>query len=193
MRVNLLPPEVRRERRDAGRLRTIRFVGFAALLLLGGLYGIRTVEVFMLRGNLEQIRTEKAAVEVERQQLGQVATARDAVVAGEALAAELVRGEISWSAQLLRLAQVVPGGFRLTAVSGQTSSTAVAGLVGSISFNAESSDFVPAEALLIRIAAEEGWANGWVSSIAASQAAYSVGGSFDLTSETITARGGGPA
>lgn len=193
MRVNLLPPEVRRARRDAGILRRIRFAGFAALLLLGGVYGIRTAEVFFLRGDLDDLRAQQAVVQTQLQELADVAAARDAVLAGRALGAQLLRGEISWSAELLRLSQAVPTGFTLTSVSGSTSAGDVPALVGSVTFSAVSRDFVPTQTWLIRIAAQEQWANGWVSSIAAEESSYAVSGSFDLTPSAISGRGGGPA
>jgi Tfp pilus assembly protein PilN len=193
VRVNLLPPEVRRARRDAGLLRRIRFAGFAALLLLGGVYGIRTAEVFFLRGDLDDLRAQQAIVQVQLEELAEVAAARDAVVAGRALGTQLLRGEISWSEELLRLSQAIPTGFTLTSVTGSASAGDVSGLVGSVTFSAVSRDFVPAQTWLIRIAAQEQWANGWVSSIAAEGTAYNVSGSFDLTPAAISARGGGPA
>lgn len=193
MRVNLLPPEVRRARRDAGILRQIRFFGFAALLLMSGLYAIRTVEVVFLKGDLEDIRTQQAAVEAERQALADVAASRDAAAAGKALASQLVRGEISWSRQLLKLADSVPVGFTLSSVSGQPSGGSGSALSGSVTFSAVSKDFLPVRTWLMRISAEEGWTNGWVSSISPGDTGFGVSGSYDLTASAISARGGGPA
>jgi Tfp pilus assembly protein PilN len=193
VRVNLLPPEVRRARRDAGILRRIRFAGFALLLLLGGVYAIRTAEVFFLRGDLDDLRVQQAAVQAERQQLAEVAAARDAAVSARALGAQLLRGDISWSEQLLQLSQAIPTGFTLTSMSGSTSPGDVPGLVGTVTFSASSRDVVPTQTWLIRIAAQEGWANGWVSSISAEEGSYAVSGSFDLTPAALSARGGASA
>lgn len=193
MRVNLLPPEVRRSRRDAGILRRIRFAGFAALLLLGGVYAIRTTEVFFLRGDLDELRSQQATVEAERQELAEIAAARDSVVAGRALGAQLLRGEISWSEQLLLLSRAIPPGFTLTSASGSSSTGEASGLVGTVTFGAVSREFIPTETWLIRIAAQEGWANGWVSSISAEEGSFAVSGSFDLTQSAIGVRGDGPA
>lgn len=193
MRVNLLPPEVRAARREAATLRRIRVFGFLALLLLVGFYGIRSAEVILLRGDLDDIRTQQAAVEAERARLGDVAAARSATVAAETLSAQLLRGEISWSEQLLRLSGVVPTGFTFTSVNGQANPDGVAGLVGSVTFSASSRDFLPARTWLTRIAAEEGWTNGWVTSISPSDGGFAVGGSYDLTTASLSPRGGGPA
>ncbi|MFM8999040.1 MAG: hypothetical protein ACKOKE_03050 [Actinomycetota bacterium] len=193
MRVNLLPPEVRRARRDAGILRRIRFAGFAVLLLLGGLYAIRTAEVFFLRGDLDDLRAQQATVQVQLQELAEVAAARDAVVAGRALGAQLLRGEVSWSSQLLELSQAIPSGFTLSSMNGSVTSGDVPGLVGTVTFSAISRDFVPTQTWLVRIAAQEGWTNAWVSSIAAEEGSYAVSGSFDLTPEAIAPRGRGTA
>lgn len=193
MRVNLLPPEVRRARRDARVLRQIRFVGFAALLLLGGVYSIRSAEVFFLNRDLKDLTAQQAAAEAERQQLAEVAAARDAVVSGRALASQLLRGEISWSKQMLSLSEAVPSGFTLSSFSGSASGGEVAGISGTVSFSATARDFIPAESWLVRIAVQEGWTNGWVSSISAGEGGFAVSGSFDLTPEAISVRGGGPA
>lgn len=174
-------------------LRQIRFVGFAALLLLGGFYGIRSAEVYFLKRDLNDLAAQQASAEAERQQLAEVAAARDAVVSGKTLASQLLRGEISWSNQMLRLSEAVPFGFTLSSFSGSASGGDVAGISGTISFAATAKDFIPAEAWLVRIAAQEGWTNGWVSSISAGEGGFAVSGSFDLTPAAISARGGGPA
>lgn len=193
MRINLLPPEVRRARGEAATIRRIRLFGLLALLLLGGLYGIRSAEVIYLRGDLDELRAQQAAGEVERQQLGEVAIARDAVVASQTLGAQLLRGEVSWSQQLLRLSQAVPQGFTFTSVTGSATPDGVGGLVGSVTFSAVSRDFVPAREWLLRIAAQEGWTNGWVSSITSGDNGFAVSGSYDLTAASLSPRGGGPA
>lgn len=174
-------------------LRRIRLFGLLALLLLGGLYVIRSAEVVFLRGDLEELRTQQASVEAERQELGEVAAARAATIASRDLASQLLRGEISWSTQLLRLSSAVPTGFTLTSVNGQANPDALGGLVGSVTFSAVSRELVPTRAWLVRIAAEEGWANGWVSSISSGDGGFAVGGSYDLTEAALSPRGGGPA
>lgn len=193
-RVNLLPPEVRKARRDAGLARRIRFLGLCALLLLGGVYGIRTVQLFLVNGDLDAVRQEQAAVEAQLSELSDVATKRDAISAGEALTAEVLRGEVAWSDQFIRIARAVPPGVTLTSLGGQVSGDQGVGVIGSISFTAVSQQLIPTETWLVRLEAQEGWANGWVTSaVAVENQNFTIGGSIDLTVDAISARGRGPA
>lgn len=193
MRVNLLPPEVRRARRDAAVLHRIRFLGLAALVLLAGLYAIRTTEAFFLRGQLADLQREQAVIQENLLQLAEVAAARDAVAGGEALAAQLLRGDIAWSAQLLRLSEVIPPGFTLTSFAGSATTAQASGLAGSVTFSAVSRDLIPTQTWLVRLASQDVWTNEWISSVTEEAGGLSVSGSFDLTPLAISARGGGPA
>lgn len=191
--VNLLPPEVRREQRSfraAGRIRRASLIG---LLLLGGLYGIRTFEVFQLRSDLDAVRVQAAESQAQLSELQDVATALAAVRAGGDLETTLWRGEVSWSALLLRLSRVVPPGFSLTSLNAQAAGGAGA-TIGTVSFSATATNAAEPRIWLQRIAAEEGWANGWLGSVQeADNGDATVNGSFDLTADSITVRGGGPA
>lgn len=193
-RVNLLPPEVRKARRDADLIRRIRFFALCGVLLLGGLYTIRTVELFLVNRDLDSVREDQALVQVRLAELAEVRTQRDAIIAGEALTAQLLIGEVSWSDQFLRIASAVPPGVVLTTLDGQVAGDQGVGVIGSVSFTAASDQLIPAEAWLRRLAIEEGWANGWVSSaILAENEIFTVSGSIDLTTDAISARGRGPA
>lgn len=193
-RVNLLPPEVRKARRDADLSRRIRFVAICGLLLLGGLYAIRTTELFLVNRDLDSVRDGRAAVEAELAELAEVRAQRDAIIAGEVLTAQLLTGEVSWSDQFVRIAGAVPSGVVLTSLDGQVIGDQGVGVIGSVSFSAASQQLIPAEAWLRRLAVEEGWANGWVSSaILAESETFTVTGSVDLTTDAISSRGRGPA
>ncbi|MFM7718626.1 MAG: hypothetical protein ACKO8G_03915, partial [Actinomycetota bacterium] len=62
-RVNLLPDEVRQQRRGRARARQIRFFGLCVLFLLAGLYAIRTGQIFLLRRGPEQGAEQQAAIQ----------------------------------------------------------------------------------------------------------------------------------
>lgn len=192
-RVNLLPAEVRSQRRSLRATGRIRRGSLIALLLLGGLYGIRTFEVLRLKSDLEEVRAEKSAIQAEIDSLADIADAQTAVLSGIELERGLWRGEVSWSDLLLRVSRVVPPTFSLTSLSAQA--TGLEGsTIGGVTFAATASNAAEPRLWLQRIAAEEGWANGWLSSVQESEAGdATVTGSFDLTPASITARGGGPA
>lgn len=193
-RVNLLPPEVRKARRDAGLVARIKFVALCGVLLLGGLYGIRTVELFLVDRDLDSVRDDQVLVQARLDELGDVRAQRDAIIAGAALTDALLIGEVSWSDQFVRIARAIPPGVVLTTLDGQVVGDQGVGVIGSITFSAASQQLIPAEAWLRRLAVEEGWANGWVSSaILADAQVFTVTGSVDLTTDAISARGRGPA
>ena len=64
-RVNLLPPEVRKARRDSDLARRIRFFAICGFLLLGGLYSIRTTELFLVNRDRDAVRDEQVLVELK--------------------------------------------------------------------------------------------------------------------------------
>lgn len=193
-RVNLLPPEVRKSRRDADLARRIRFFAICGFLLLGGLYAIRTTELFLVNRDRDSVRQEQALVQARLAELAEVRAQRDAIIAGEALTAQLLTGEVAWSDQFVRIAGAIPVGVVLTSLDGQVAGDQGVGVIGSVSFSASSQQLIPAEAWLRRLAVEEGWANGWVSSaILAESETFTVTGSVDLTTDAISARGRGPA
>lgn len=192
-RINLLPPEVRKERENARLARRIRVGGLALVVLLTGLYGIRTWQVVSLRGELDASRSEAAAVQAQLDNYAEIVTQQQAIESAKGIVASLLAGEISWSEQMLTLASTVPSGFALTSVSGTVAPQATTGIIGSLTWSGTSSGYVPAEAWLTRIDAQEGWANGWAGSVQGGDGAVTTSGSVDLTSGAITPRGGGPA
>lgn len=192
-RINLLPPQVRRERASAGLARKIRVSGLALAALLLGLYGIRAWQVLGLRGELEAAQTEAAGVQAQIDTYAEVVAEQQSVEFARGIVTALLAGEVSWSEQMLTLASTVPSGFALTSVSGTVAPQATTGIIGSIAWSATSSGYVPTEAWLTRLDGQEGWANGWAGSVQGGDGGVTTSGSVDLTSEAITPRGGGPA
>jgi Tfp pilus assembly protein PilN len=192
-RVNLLPPEVRRARADAKRARSVVVVAAALAALLGGVYLVRTLQVLSLNGDLADVRSEQATVQAEIDSFAEVAANQAALGYGERVVESLLAGEVSWSQQMLHFATTVPDGFTLTSLSGSLSGDPTQPVIGSLSWTATSAGYVPTETWLTRLAAQEGWANAWLSSAAPADTGLTVGGSVDLTADAITIRGGGPA
>lgn len=192
-RINLLPPEVRKERANARLARSITVFGLALAALLGGLYLLRTWEVITLNGDLRELETQRAVVEARFASYADVAAERDALEYGNNVVSALLSGEISWSEQMLKLATTVPPGFTLTSLSGSMSGETGVPVVGSLAWTAASQGFVPTETWLVRLAAQEGWANPWLSSIQGDGGPLTVNGSVDLDADAVTPRGGGPA
>lgn len=191
-RINLLPPEIRKERANAVLARRIRFLGLVMLLLLGGLYGVRTFQVIGLRSELEDVRAQQASVQSQIDALGDVAAKQASVESARSLVSTLTTGDISWCDQMMRLATTIPAGFKVSSIAASVNPGSVP-IVGSMTFSATSSDYVPTESWLVRLAAEEGWANAWVGSLADSgQGTIGVSGSVDLTEQAFSARGSCP-
>lgn len=192
-RINLLPPELRKERANARLARMIAVAGMALFVLLAGVYAIRTWQILTLRGELEGALAEKATVESQIGTFADLVAQQQAVAYAKGITASLLSGEISWSDQMLQVASAVPLGVTLTSVSGASTPQADGQLVGSITWSATSTGYVSAEAWLVRLDAQEGWANGWTDSVQGGEGSITANGSVDLTSAAITPRGGGPA
>ncbi|MFM7719150.1 MAG: PilN domain-containing protein [Actinomycetota bacterium] len=192
-RVNLLPAEYRRQRANRAAARRIRLFGLYAILLLGGIYGVRVWEVQQLRGDLADVRTQQALVEGQIASFAEVAAQRDSVVVGRQVVASLATGEVEWSRQMVEIARSVPPGFAVTSISA-TSSDLGFGLVGNMTFSATSPGFPATESWLLRLAAEEYWANPWLSSASGdgTGSTLTISGSVDLTASALSERGGRP-
>lgn len=191
--VNLLPPEVRAERRSSIATGRIRRASLMGLLLLGGIYGIRSFELLQLNSDIEATRADAAITQAEIAELSSVEEAQKSVVAGQVLETALWRGEVSWSALLIQISRAVPPGFSLTSLSAQAAGGS-GPMIGNVSFAATAANSAQPRLWLQRIAAEEGWANGWLGSLQEDVGGRAtVNGSFDLTTDAITPRGGGPA
>lgn len=192
-RINLLPPEVRKARANQKLARSISLFGILAAVLLGGLYLIRTWQVFTLNNELGSVRTEQAAVQSEIDAYAEVAADQAAITYGRNVVAALLAGEVSWSEQMLHFASTVPPGFALSSLSGSLSGEPGLPVIGTLSWTATASTYASTETWLIRLDAQEGWANGWVTSVADSDGSLAVSGSVDLTPLAVTPRGGGAA
>lgn len=192
-RINLLPPEIRRERASARVARKIAVIGMALFALLAGIYLIRTWQILSLRGDLKSTLAEKVAVESQIGDFADLVAQQQTVAYAKGVTSGLLIGEVSWSEQLLQLASAVPFGVTLTSVSGTSVPQASGPIIGSITWSSTSVGYVPIEAWLVRLDAQEGWANGWAGSVQGDGTSVTTSGSVDLTPEAITQRGGGPA
>lgn len=192
-RINLLPPEIRKERANARLARRIRVGGLAMAALLFGIYGIRTWQVISMRGELQAARAESAAVQAQIDAFAEVVAEQQSIESAKAVVNAVLAGEVSWSEQMLTVAATVPSGFSLTSLSGTVAVQTTTSVIGSITWSGSSSGYLQTEAWLARLDAQEGWANGWVGSVQDSEGAVTTTGSVDLTSDAVTTRGGGPA
>lgn len=189
-RVNLLPAEVKKQRANLRLARRIRFFGVCAVLLLGGLYGLRTFEVMGLKRDLADVQAERASVQAQIDSLAEVAQTQAAVEAARQLVAGLTTGEIAWSEQMLHVATTVPSEFTLSSLNGTSSGDPSMVLIGSLTFSASTKGFAPVQSWIDRLQTQEGWTNGWVGS-AQGLPDTVVNGSVDLTQEALSPRGGG--
>lgn len=191
-RVNLLPPEYRKERARRALSRRLRVVGLLAALLSGGLYGVRTLEVMGLRSDLGDLQAQTQSVQGQIDSLGDVAAQRDAVTYGRSVTTALLAGRISWSSQFLRLASTVPNGFTLSSLSGQTIVGSGTAIVGTLTFSATSRGLQPTEQWLLALDDEPGWVNGWIGTLTATpDGGFTVSGTVDLTAEALAPTGSG--
>lgn len=189
-RVNLLPPEIRRLRRDIALRHRIRFFGGWLLVLLVAVFAVRSYEIYLVDGEVRDVEAQVAQAQESLAALADVAAARDASRQAAALTDQLLADEVLWSQQLLAIARIVPAGFTLTSFTGQVGAQATPGIVGTMVFSATSNQLVPTEVWLLRIGGQDGWANGWVSSVQVGEGGvFTASGSIDLTTAAIVPRG----
>lgn len=191
--VNLLPPEIRAQRLDAARAHRVRRVGILGLAGLVLLYGFWTFQVIMGDRELARLEARRAEVASAVRALDDVAAGRDALLVARGREASLMLGEVSWSGQLIQISRVVPAGFVFTSLSGQSTPGLTTGTVGTITFSAVARRLGPTQMLLVRLRTQEGWSDGWVSSISGDGTDFDVSGSVSITADALTDRGAGGA
>lgn len=192
-RVNLLPPEYLEGRRANAQVRRIRRYAYLGVAILALAYAGRTGQIIYLDREIDAVRAEQATVQEALDALAEVAAARDAGIAAATISRDVLRGEVAWSEQLIAVGRTIPPGMVLTSLTGQITPGDTSGVIGSMTFSARSAQLPATPVLLTRIGAEEGWANGWISSVSGADGGIGVNGSWDLTDAAITEMGGGPA
>lgn len=209
--VNLLPPDILRAQ-QLRRLTGSIMLGCAVLLLL--ILAFYFVQVNRLSNVNDQIAAQEATnqgIQSQVNDLQKYATLQKTAQEKQKLLAEAYSGEVSFSAMLMDVSRVIPSDVDLNSLTVQltpvdtttttttptTPTTAPGGttLIGSLSGTGTGASVDTLADFLTRMESVKGWANPWISTLARSPESgfvdYTIG--VDITSDSITPRGGGPS
>lgn len=165
--INLLPPEVARERSRRRRVAIAVFAAFAYVFILG-------IGVLYWNGRVDAARDELDAqtsinqsLEREVAELGDTADVRGQYEAK----AELVRGalaiDVDWGILLNDLARLLPPRVWVETFNGTVSPEVIPGVIGQVSFSGVGFDFPDVSAWLRALGSDQfaGITGPWVSTI----------------------------
>ncbi len=198
--VNLLPPELRQRQATRRTTSLVVLVGLVALAAVGFFYFLQTMNLSTAKDDLAAQQATNAAVQGEVQKLQEFADLQAELQLKQQLVGTVLANEVSWSGVLLDLSRIIPGEEVLTQVTGQITATeaggtsAVAGLVGSISFTGTVKEIDTLSSWLVRLETVKGWVNSWANTASETLAfsrIYTFSGGVDLTIDVVTPRGGG--
>jgi Tfp pilus assembly protein PilN len=210
--VNLLPPETQERQKTRRKMGLVAAAGAAVLVLMG-------LFVFMQSARISDLKDKAAAQNARNASLQQrVATLQpyqqlqQNLTTRQGLVSTALAGDVSWSNILHELSAAVPSKawlISMAATSTQSAGTSTApisavpgapaagspGIVGTLTFQADSLDFDTISSFLVRLQREPGWVNAWVPSAQRSavgtKPVWTFSSSVDLTSQVFSKRGGG--
>lgn len=119
-RVNLLPPDVIRERRRQRVAATSIGLLIAYLCVLGVVYALKLGDVADARDERDRVSAEVAALQAELEMLAEYRTLTENIDARETLLAAAMRNEVSWARVFGELALTFSDDASLTGVQAAT-------------------------------------------------------------------------
>jgi type IV pilus assembly protein PilM len=150
-RIDLLPPEARREAKGRQMRRRLVVAGAVVLVAMAGLSVVQTVGTSRQRAELADQERANQALQVQIDKLSAaVGGEQDLTLARQGVTAALA-GDVSWPRVLEDLAGTLPEGVWLTSFNLQPAAGGAAGSVGTASFAATAFDFPAVAAWLERL------------------------------------------
>lgn len=206
--VNLLPPELRRQKAIRRNTSFAIGVGLAVLALIGLVYLFQVQRLSQSRSDLAEQEDRNAQLQSQIDELSQYADLQAELAAKQELIAAIFVNEVAWSSALLDVSRVIPDASYLTNLTGQITTT-IAGetaqpsggtpettLIGNMSFAGVASQTETIATWITRLEEVQGWVNVWVNSAhenAPSSRIYAFSNGLDLTQVAATACGRGDA
>jgi Tfp pilus assembly protein PilN len=180
MRVDLLPREVLEQRR-ARKLTSVLVLGAVGwMLLLGGFWAYRNMELGRQQQRLEEAQAESRTLETQVAALQEFAVLEKTVKEKQQTLSTVMAGDVAWSRLLVELSMIIPGEAWLTSFSGQATppqrgqpATATepapgqpTGKLGNLNFSGTTFDFPDVAKWITRLSELKSLQNVWVPSAA---------------------------
>ena len=198
--VNLLPPELRQRAAVRRTTSIVVAAGLGALTLIGLFYFFQLQRLSGVRADLDEQEATNAQLQTEIAELQAFADLQAELAAKANLVDSLFVNEVSWSSALLDISRVIPDAAFLTNLTGQVQPTtgvegvdptAVAGLIGNMSFTGVARESQTIATWLVRLEQVDGWVNAWIQNQQETgelSRIYSFASGLDLTIDAATER-----
>jgi Tfp pilus assembly protein PilN len=205
--VNLLPPELLARQRYRRLTSLIILGGAIALLLLLGFWFMQGQKLSGINDDIAAQQATNAALQAQIDELSEFQSLQEEAAQKEALLAQAYAGEVSFSGLLMDMSRVIPSDAYLTSMTIQLSAAqastdgsappagAASGtLIGTINTEGKAAGTESLASWLTRLESVQGWVNPWMASITETDPGsrlYDFTSGVDLSSQALTARGGG--
>jgi Tfp pilus assembly protein PilN len=174
MRINLLPPDVRRRQRLRRQTGAVAAIGVVALVLLGVFFFMQQLRLNGLRDDIEAQQQANRTLEAQIAELRQFDELQQELIATRQLLDQILADEVHWSGLLRDVSLVIPGTVWLTSLEGSlavpdaatttgTPGTVGQGLIGQIAINGNALGHRAVALWLSRLEDVEAFANPWAS------------------------------
>jgi Tfp pilus assembly protein PilN len=197
--VNLLPTDIKVRQQTRRTMALVMAAGVAVFGVLFFVFVLQSARLVREQHKLSQQESVNSGLQTQIASLARFQQLKQTVAARQALVQEVETGEVEWSGVLRDVSMVIPDNVYLSAMSGSTGSTGVAGApistvagAGSIQFQGTAADFPTLSKWLTRLEEVTGWVNPWTTTAARSDTSagrVDFSGSVDLSTDA-TVQGG---
>jgi Tfp pilus assembly protein PilN len=209
--VNLLPPETQEAHKTRRQTSLVLAAGVAVIAVVALFAFMQGAKVADLEDKVSAQDAKNATLQAQAANLQHFEAMRTSLASQQQLVSSALSGDVSWSNILHQLSSAIPSKMWINSLAGSTTqgqavegatasptttpTTLNSDIIGSLTFQGQALDTDTLSEWLVRLQRVEGWVNPWLSSAqktaVGSTTVFSFGSSVDLSSDAISARGGG--
>jgi Tfp pilus assembly protein PilN len=197
-RVNLLPSEIKKGQQVRRRTFLVAVIGGAVIAVIILLWLFQGMKLSQVNDDIDAQNQTNQDLQQQINDLSKYADLQNQAQQQAALLEAAYANEVAYSGVLVDVSKVIPSDMYLASYSSAIDTTAVptstseTTFVGTMTFAGSSLHFESLSTWLTRLEQVQGWANPWMSNIAAegnTPGAFTFDTSVDLTQDALTERG----
>jgi Tfp pilus assembly protein PilN len=197
-RVNLLPSEIKKGQQVRRRAVLVAIIGAAVIGVIIVLWLIQSMRLAQVNDDIEAQNRTNQSLQADINELQRYEDLQTEAQQQQTLLESAYANEVAYSGVLVDISKVIPNDSYIASFSSTLDTTAAPSsdttttFVGTMTFTGSSLHFESLSVWLTRLEQVQGWANPWMSNIAAdpnTPGAYTFDTSVDLTQDALTQRG----
>jgi Tfp pilus assembly protein PilN len=197
-RVNLLPSEIKKGQQVRRRSALVAIVGAAVIGVIIVLWVLQGIRLSQVNEEIADQNRTNQSLQAEINDLQRYEDLQTEAQQQQTLLETAYANEVAYSGVLVDVSKVIPNDSYLASFSSSLDTAAAPSadttttFVGTMTFTGSSLHFESLSVWLTRLEQVQGWANPWMSNIAAdanTPGAYTFDTSVDLTQDALTQRG----